>query len=110
MSTILLKELVNISHSYPEMDIKYSFGRNLIKEAIDYTSPTLDVTKSTKGTSNSKTKEAARRLFYDFYAMEYLHRQFGPSNMSTSAKVKATMNHPEFASGFLSGANWEDVD
>ncbi len=84
--------------------------KSLVAESVNYIPPHVDVTKSTRGGTNPATKAAARQLFYDFYAMDFLHRQFGPSHMTTGAKVKAAMGDPNFHTGFASGANWDEVD
>jgi len=49
----------------------------LLAEVMHYTPPYIDVTQS--GRSDTATREAATRMFYDFYAMEFLHRMFGSS-------------------------------
>jgi hypothetical protein len=77
--------------------------KTLLRESVNYIPPHVDVTKATRGDSNPKTKAAARQLFYDFYAMDFLHRQFGPSHMTTGAKVKAAMGGSQLSYWICSG-------
>ena len=80
------------------------------KGAINYSVPDFDVSKATRFGNFPEIKAAAKQLFYDFYAMETLHRYFGPSNMSTTSKMNAAKTNPDYWHGFLSGANWGDVE
>ena len=52
-----------------------SLKQQLLAEAVHYSPPYIDVTKP--GRSDATTNKAATRLFYDFYAMEFLHRSLG---------------------------------
>ena len=77
---------------------------SLLVERLRYTPPKINLTK------NSETGPS-RRIFYDFYAMEYLHRILGtPLPMTTGAKVNAAKTDPNFGAGFAAGTNWDDVE
>jgi len=48
-----------------------------IDESVTYHPPRVDVLKKSAGGNDPTTYKAAQTLFYDFYAMETLHRWFG---------------------------------
>jgi len=77
---------------------------SLLVERLRYTPPKINLLKTGDTT-------ASKRIFYDFYAMEYLHRILGtPLPMSTGAKVHAAKTDPNFGAGFAAGTNWDDVE
>lgn len=57
-----------------------------LSESIRYKPPFVNVTK--KGADDDITRSAARKLFYDFYAMEYLHRTLGSQYTDVSPEKK----------------------
>lgn len=114
------ENILGIFYCYKRMGISYLYVYNImsmnlksiLKENIywKYNPPHVDITKSTRGGTNPETKKAARQLFYDFYAMDTLHRQFGPSGMNIGRKIGAAQGDPRFGSGVMMGANFADVE
>ena len=83
--------------------------RDIITERVTYHPPRIDVLAANRGGGTNAS--AAKRLFYDFYAMEYLHRMLGtPLPTSIERKVHASKQDPNFGAGFAAGANWEDTE
>jgi hypothetical protein len=82
----------------------------LLKESLRYLAPDLDVTKS--GRVDAKTRATATRLFYDFYAMEFLHRYLGKNPYfdelpsSDKAKRSKTMGLDPYS---VPWADWSNV-
>ena len=65
--------------------------KNLLSEGIHYFPPYVDVTLA--GRSDLETRKSATRLFYDFYAMEFLHRSLGTQpQVKIDPKFKSYQN------------------
>jgi len=99
----------------------------IIQEGVHYHAPFINVTKS--GAQDSSTRANATKLFYDFYAMELMHRQLGsprpdpsiaPGHQSdpTKARVLTPSQAKQYRAAIERGvdplaagvAGWEDVE
>ena len=94
-----------------------------LTEGVHYHAPFVNVTK--KGMEDKETRGKATQLFYDFYAMEFMHRMLGspkPDPMAgkmppgeltpqQSAKLKASVQSGDKnAMGAMFVGDWGDVE
>src|ERR1035437_9586254 len=70
-----------------------------LTEGVHYHAPFVNVTK--KGMEDKETRGKATQLFYDFYAMEFMHRVLGsPTPDPMIGKMPAGELTPQQASKF----------
>ena len=109
------------------MSISLKEQLRIIREGVHYHAPFINITQS--GAQDSSVRGKATRLFYDFYAMELMHRQLGSPRPDPAIKpgdetdpTKARILTPNQARQYRAAvqrgadpiaagaAGWEDVE
>ena len=109
------------------MSISLKEQLRIIQEGVHYHAPFIDITQS--GAQDSSVRGKATKLFYDFYAMELMHRQLGsprpdpaikPGDQSdpTKARILTPNQARQYRAAVQRGADpiaagaagWEDVE